>query len=400
MNNFPFPILDEKEKNEIIRKKNEINKKKHEALRNIFKNDIKGSFLISILNKVYDVLGNSIFQYYPNAFNITDIVVLQGADERIDFDICQHIVGIHKFNTLFLSNEEKGSLQKDTKYIEKLCHKVCEHIKLRYYGSSFFVNRPLMVGDQFVFFPLSYDIFVLTTYLFEKLPREELQKDDFYMFYNSMLSQSAAILTLVENGLLNLSYPQVRNLIELFFKYEVLYINKSALKEYNLFCDYQIEYLVNNRASDEFNKKYKSVKKNVSFSDYLNYGWIDSIVEFNYLEGDKHYSIPGIYNYLKMVNKNTNYFDSLKELHNRCHALSHGNTITKTFTLESYFELIPNMALIIKALLIDISNIIKERPIIEGIDIIDKFDKDLKDFNDKIRTIKREDILKYYNIEN
>ena len=403
MNNTPFPLKPfsvdpKKEIENFIKWQESINRENLKALRKIFKEEIKETFLINILNKV-KAEHNDILKYYPNALNLNPVEMMQGADDRVDFDICCHIVGIHKFNMLFLDDIKKGEFQKDLKYQNKLVDQVYEHVKLRQYGSSYFRNRPIMKGDRFLFFPIGYDMFVITSYLFELLDEEVVQENPYFYFYQSMLAESISILTLIENGLLLQAYPQARNLIELYFKYEVLFDKPDALNEYYKFCDYEIEYNERNILNKDFNDKYKTHKKEVDMIDYLHFGWIDKIFDFEYLLKEKKYSIPGLYNYLKLIHKNDANFDGLKNLHNICHAFSHGSTITKAYPIHSFFELMPILFNILRAILIDICNVVKHNPIIDGIDIKRKVELDWKTFNEKTKLLTIDNIKKYYAIK-
>ena len=123
MNDYPFPFgpLNQdpkKELEEILKWQEKINQENIKALRKVFKDEIKETFMINMLNKVKKD-HNDFLKYYPNALTLNPIEMYQGSDDRIDFDICCHIVGTHKFNTLFLDESKKGVLQKDTNYKNK-----------------------------------------------------------------------------------------------------------------------------------------------------------------------------------------------------------------------------------------------------------------------------------------
>ena len=402
MNNFPFmPQFNQNPKQmlaELERMTNEMIRQNNQALKNLFKNEIKESFLIQVLEKIKKEHPD-IANYYRNAFNMNIENILQGSDDRIDYDICCHIVGVHKSNILFLRDDEKGNLQNDNNYRQKLADKVYEHIKLRQYGSSFFRNLSFMAGDKFLFFNLGYDLFVTTMKLCEIVDTEPVKKSKMHMFYTSIILELISVLTLIENGLLMQAFPQCRNLIELYFKYEVLFDNQKEIKEYNKFTGYEIDYACNYEFPKEFLDKYDSHKEEVSIFDYLHYGWIDSIFDFNYLGKDKKYSIPGLYNYIKMKHKDNNNIDELKELHNRCHMFSHGSTISKAFPIQTYFEMMPILFYIIRAVTIDISNILKEKISDNNIDLIKLIEQDWKEFTNKSKILNIENVKKYYKMK-
>lgn len=373
-----------------------INKESTKALRNIFKGEIKETFLI----KVLDLVKKShidILDQYRTVLNSNFESYLQGTDINMDYDLCCHIVGIHKSNTLFCSEDEIGKLQKDNNYIKELCDKVYEHVKLRLFGSSFFRNKSLVIGDRFLYFTMGYDYFVASTYILFVLEEEKVKDNDLYNFYTSIASELISILTLIENGLLIQSYPQCRNLIELFFKYETLFHNPKIMDEYECFCKYEIDYAIYGKFDEEFKEKYQKAKEktNVDIIDYLHYGWIDNSFEFNYLGKDKKYSIVGLYNYLKWKDNNK-WFDLLKDLHNRCHMFSHGNTISKIYPIESYFEIMHIIHPIISIVLIDLCNIIEKEAVISNINIKKKIENDFGKFEAKSELLKMDNVIKYY----
>lgn len=407
-NNIPRPMfhtnpekfLDDLNKSMDVLKEQveKINKANMKALRNIFKDEIKETFLIKIYNKIRKE-HTDIIDYYANAFNLNVEGLLQGADDRIDYDLCCHIVGIHKSNILFLSEEEKGRLQKSSDYCKKLCNQVYEHIKLRGFGSSFFRNKALVKGDRFLYFTMGYDMFVTSTYMLSVLNENKYNNDKYYGFYSAIISETISILTLVENGLLIQSFPQCRNLIELYFKYETIYEFPNALDEYDKFCQYEINYAAFSKFDDDFQIKYQNLKghENINIIDYLHYGWIDSVFEFNYLGKDKRYSIVGLYNYLIWKNKNNTFLSVLKDAHNKCHMFSHGNTISKAYPLQSYFELIQILYIILRAVLIDICNMKRSDAIINDINIRIKIENDMKEFSAKAKLLTLENVEKYYS---
>ena len=159
-----------------------FNKENNKALRNLFRNDIKGNFLIKILEKIR-LNYSDVYKYYENPLNVNIENILQGMDDKIDYDVCCHIVGIHKSNTLFLSDEQKIKLQNDLNYQNKLCKQVYEHIQLRPYGSSFFRNKQFIIGDKFLYLTMGYDMFVVSIYISSLLSDNFFSENRFVDFY-------------------------------------------------------------------------------------------------------------------------------------------------------------------------------------------------------------------------
>ena len=70
-------------------------------------------------------------------------------------------------------------------------------------------------------------------------------------------------------------------------------VHPEGINSYKKFKGYAIEYNSTRRFPDEFIKLYESKfgkKSSVEKINYLNYGWIDSITEFSYME-NKNYII-------------------------------------------------------------------------------------------------------------
>lgn len=388
----------EKQIKELMKPLNEFRRQKIEELKYIFKNEIKQSYLITILKMVRNEY-KDIQNYYPSILNISPASLMMSDNTDMDYDICCHIVGIHKFNMMFVDDSKRGDYQKDPKYNANLCEQVYNHIKLRQFGSSFFRTKMMFYGDRFLYFPMGYDVFVAAEYIYNMTNTEEFEQRNLLNFFPSRLFEILSVLTLMENGLLMEAYPHARNLIELYFKYEVLKKNPDALEEYYNFCQYEIDYSSSNDFNENFLKKYEEHKEKTSKVDYLHFGWIDAIFGFNYLKKSKKYSIKGLYNYLKMMHINEESIDRLKKLHNACHMFSHGTTISRSYQLETYFELVTIIYNILKVLLKDACELMHRKPNINGINIETKMDNDWKTFCEKKKFLTEENVRKYYGIK-
>ena len=112
-----------------------INKNNDKTLKNLFKDKISGSFLIKIKSKVVEKINIDFLKYYHIQFDNSGI--LTGTNETPDYDICRMIVGVHRHNSVFLSQQEISDNQKSVKYQERLVDEVIEKIKLRELGSAF-----------------------------------------------------------------------------------------------------------------------------------------------------------------------------------------------------------------------------------------------------------------------
>ena len=76
---------------------------------------------------------------------------------------------------------------------------------------------------------------------------------------------------------------------------------------------------------------------------------------------------------------------------------SHGSTISKAYPIQSYFELMQVLYIILRAILIDICNMKKSDAIINNINIRTKIENDMKDLSAKTKLLTVENVKKYYS---
>lgn len=114
------------------------------SLRSIFSGKIKGTFLTAIKVNVMQMLGPEIFKYYD--MQLTNEKLVSTGFEKPDFDICHHIVGIHRSNLIFNTEEERLKKEKSIEYKNALVNDVITNIKLRQYGSVFFQKQVITLA--------------------------------------------------------------------------------------------------------------------------------------------------------------------------------------------------------------------------------------------------------------
>ena len=85
-----------------------MRKENDKALGHLFSGKIKASFLLDIKRRVQEVIGNDIQKYFD--FSISTEKLVSGMDDvaTIDYEVCRHIVGVHRANLVFLSDEERS----------------------------------------------------------------------------------------------------------------------------------------------------------------------------------------------------------------------------------------------------------------------------------------------------
>ena len=128
-----------------------ISDENNKTIKELFKDKIKGSFLIKIKSEVLNKMALDLFNYYP--FQFDNKKILTGTDETPEYDICRIIVGVHRHHSIFLSEQEIRENQRNAAYQEQLVNEVIEKIRLRHFGSVFFRRKQLLLGDEFLYFP-------------------------------------------------------------------------------------------------------------------------------------------------------------------------------------------------------------------------------------------------------
>lgn len=317
-----------------------MRKEKEQALRKYFGNKIKQNFLIEMLHKVMDSFGSNIFAYYNSNVNAESIVT--GEVDMVDYEICRMIVGLHRSNTIFMDDSDRVSLEKDDKYKAKLVESIIEEIKLRRKSAVFFRRRQLMLGDELIFFPVPYRLFVMTIKSLE-LINENSNGQRMSYFYFMIFNKALATLSLIEDNFLDNGYPICRLIIELYVKLHIVELIPGLLEEHDLYVDYdRLKTCCGQEYPEEFETKFINRKNQRERSKiaFLHYGWVDSIDDYHKIVTRNPYSIDGLISYLKVkVPTQEIALDKLQFFHKMCHSYTHGNVGYSKYALLHYFEL-------------------------------------------------------------
>lgn len=310
------------------------------SLRNLFRNEIKGNFLIKVYHSVINQI--DINQYYH--FSNSLIQQLTGGSEPFSYDICKIIVGLHKSKNIFKSETEINKLQNDDKYINNLTNEVIENIKLRKYGSFNFRQNQINYGDRFNYFSMPYDLFVICMKMNELYYLYRYEDIPFFSLLSKISNMGLSALSLLEDNFLENAYPICRNVLELFFHFLALINNKNAIKIYNNLSkirvassqcgiDYPNEFyeLYNNRIKKQFEGK----------TEYLNYGWVDYLKNYHNVVSNQNnpYTIKSLIYYLENTNEDNLNLSGYEKLYNQCHVYSHANILKCSYPLLHYFEI-------------------------------------------------------------
>lgn len=350
----------------------------YKALRNIFNNQIKGNFLIEIYDRILNELGPSLLQYFD--LKITAEKMIAGATEKFEYEICKHIVGLHRSNLIFKTDDERVKLEKNEAYKRQLVNEVTENIKLRRYGSIYFRSYPLTMGDQFIYFHLPYDLFVVCIKINEIL-RESTHPSELHSVYSQIVNKASAALTLLEDGFLDNVYPLCRGILELYIKYLVLDSCPSLILEYNKFTGFEIKKNCCGQGYTEdfiqcYNLRLNTSQKNKV--EYLYYGWVDKIRDYHEIVKTKPYTLLGLLTFLRHISDATYHktFANIEELYKRCHGYTHGNAALSKYPLLHYFEISIMLYTVLYPLYKSICEDYSMQETIQGIDILSKLEKD------------------------
>ncbi len=392
MNNkmpLPFPMELEKKKMQ-----NQMKKMLEGAMRAKFQHVIQPSFLIKMKAKVmgsiefselapkcYSSIKNGIFEDY-------------GLEIAIVEDVCSHIAYIHKYYMMEFLNKaeyENESSKEGKKYQEKLKQKVLEQIRIRNLGSAHF-GKKVTVG----YYPYLYSTRVLVFLVLDEIrkvvERIDVSSDDSLIKFQLttmvyVFKRASGILELLDSGCSDASYCICRQMIEFYTQYLIISKNPNSLLEYEKFQNYSFEYHSNRRYPEkykqEFNLKFQNCTNKPDISKYLNYGWIDSIPEFSYME-DKKYTIKELFEFLDLRNKveknSIGVGKTLTSYYENCNLLTHANSVSVN-PFFSNIEIATMVVSILKALALDLVHHCGISIMFEGVDIIDLCEKNMKEIN-------------------
>lgn len=346
------------------------------ALAKIFSNRVKESFLREMRHKVY--------QYHPDFLMLFDIRfdMIQNAmgtqDNQWDYEVLRNIVGIHRFNTIGKTVSERASMEKSDSYKKELSDAVYEHLKLRNYASPYLRKRQFVEGDEFIYFPVPYKLFVVCMRGLQILNDF---KDPYREFYVNIFNKSLAALALIEDNLLDSAYPICRGVIELYIKLLSLVDYPDALEMHNNLV--RLEYIKtaqNGENPPEFEELFKN-RKNKSQTnqiDYLHYGWVDKIKYFHQIEKNKPYSFNALFDFLKesAPEESKGYFEFLPILYNRCHGFAHGNLGNSGIPLVHYMDLTMILYMVLDHTFRMLCTESKNNHLVNGIDVAELLERD------------------------
>lgn len=372
---------------------------RNRQLKKMFENQIHGNFLIKILSKLFDEVPGFSSMVIQTFNAVPDNPFLQSTNLEVpDFEICKYIVGAHKFNTLFKTNKELNDLEDNSEYINQLKKDVVCNIKLREYSGVFYRSKQIISGDRFGFFNLIVDFFTITIYALLNINSNVLDLSD--NLYSSLFNRSLAVLSLIDDNLIDDAYPSCRGMIEIYFKLLVLKCCPNIKSTFEKF----INYGVNNNIclqgwGKEFEKDFsnRKFKRCNSKGDYIQYGWVDAITDYDFSRKSYPYALSSVGNYLQInFSQISNDIERLMNMYKFCNNYSHGNLARCCYQINDYF----NSTFILTNILPYAFELFCSshclNPIINDIDILDKIKHDIQIFYEAYEKRTTENFEMYY----
>lgn len=373
-----------------------ITERNNAALECVFKGKIKGCFLINIKDQVMKNVGlKGLLKYYD--FRWSDERLITGMGEAPEYDICRMIIGIHRANSIFLSDDEIRKNERSRRYRQLLVSQTIEKIRLRFYGSAYFRKKVLFHGEEFLYYPLPYELFVLLSRM------NEMLMDDYsiecYQLYYGVIYNGISALSLLEGNLLGTAYPLCRGAIEMYMRLLVLNAQMEFYDWYKKFRIFEIEYSCRLIYSEEFNALFekRNRKELKSKGDYLHFGWVDFIEGYHNVVKKFPYSVYGIFTFLKDKNEDKILeLEQLEFFYKSCHAYTHGSIQTSKYPVLHYFEICIMLYYVIRDTFLIICKKKSAEVFVGGEDVISMIDRDFNVLYGQYKIRSTEMFEKYY----
>lgn len=368
------------------------------ALKKVFKGRIKGNFLIDVKDQVMRALGfDDLIKYYD--FRWSEERSVTGIGGAAEYDVCRMIVGIHKAKSIFLSDSDIRRNEKNKKYKQQLINETIEKIKMRFYGSVYFRTKTLFKGEEFLYYPLPYGLFVMSVKMNEML--WDGHDCNFHPLYHGIAYNSISALSLLEDNLFGTAYPLCRGAIEMYLRLLILAPRTELYMEYEKFRMFEVEYSCHQAYPKEFNAIFKKriCQTTKAKADFLHFGWVDYIDGYHKVVKKSPYSVYGIISFLKDENRDENLgLNWLEDFYKSCHAYTHGSIQLAKYPVLHYFEISFMLYLMIRKTFLLLCREKKTGSVIAEQDIISMIDRDFAVLYDQYQKRSTENFDKYYGL--
>lgn len=370
------------------------------ALKQVFDGKIRKNFLIQIKEQVLKELGfENLMKYFD--FRWSDVEMITGAGEAPEYDICRMIVGIHRAYSIFLSRQEVRENEKSDKYRKRLVSETIEKIRLRLYAGSYFRRKILFSGEEFLYYPLPYELFAIAVKMSLLLKDNDGLKH--WQFYYGILYNGLSALSLMEDNLLGGAYPLCRGMIEIYVKFLLLNRPEALSADYEKFRRYEVE---QSCCSQKYPEGFHALFKNRSSqnsknkADYLHFGWVDSIDGYHSIVNKIPYSVYGIIAYLKCKESDRiSELEQLEHFYKSCHAYTHGSVQSALYPVLHYFEISIMLYYVIRGTFLLLCGELGIESGIDGNDVISMIDRDFAILYGQFEKRSTDNFNKYYNYQ-
>lgn len=321
----------------------------------IFSGVIKESFLISMHNIIeHDPRYTSIVFGYLNPESIISVESAVCGKNYTTINICKMIVMTHYINAICLSEFERGRLQNDSAYKSRLADDVMKMLAVEKLATANLSNSSIEG-----YLPLIYYVSSLNNYCgnkYEELfglnaPMNPLYDFNFNqrMFYK-IITKIKACVGLADIGAVDELAVVYRTLIELFMKYALIWDqNELVIKAFSEFENASFNY--SNRLNVPNNYLTEASKMKVSKAQYLNYGWITKIKEFNEIKNNnnKRFSLDGL---AALLDKKYKYIShsfgtDLRNMYSGRNPQAHASSLMMNY-LDLELNIFQNIAVMLK----------------------------------------------------
>ncbi|MBD5554520.1 MAG: hypothetical protein HDQ95_04015 [Roseburia sp.] len=376
MKNQNFSVLPVVDPHTVLKN---IAEQNNVALKHVFGKRIRGNFLIKIKDQVLKELGPENLRKYFN-FYWSDVEMITGTGEAPEYDICRMIVGIHRAYSIFLSKQEIRENEKSERYREQLVSETIEKIGLRLYASVYFRRKILFSGEEFLYYPLPYELFAMAVKMGDLL-KDGYDLDGWQLYYG-ILHNVLSALSLMEDNLLGGAYPLCRGAIEMYVKLLVLNRQPVLYADYEKFRMYEVEQsCCSQKYPEEFYELFnaRSCQNVKSKADYLHFGWVDFIHEYHSIVKQIPYSVYGLIAFLKSKNEDKiPELEHLEFFYKSCHAYTHGSVQMAIYPLLHYFEISIMLYYVIRGTFLILCGEKSVDSKVDGNDVISMIDRDFR----------------------
>lgn len=373
-----------------------LRRERNKWLKKYFSNSgVKINFVIETLRTIEKEQAYNYFKWFELPSTNEKMVTMDF--DNPEYIICKHIIGTYKSFTLFKSMDERKELEKSETFKRNLIDEVVFRLNISMYSKDMFRKKQLLDGDSFIYFSIPYYMFTICVYLLTKIDQNSIYAG----LRLNILQSSFAILDLMENNIIDTAYPICRGLIETYVKYLCLIGEADALKMRDELVDEEISHNVcGNEYTKEFEKMFDA---KLGFTNnklhFLHYGFVDKINDY-YKVVDKNnspYSITSMFRYLKETVQwgKKEEIEVLEGYYYMCHTYVHGNC-NNLYPLNGYFELSDILYIIIVDIFKSVCNEVKEKYVIEGMDIMHHLDLAHKQLVEQMENRSTELFDEYY----